>query len=140
LEMKDFKQTSRSKRPNRAPARLLANIPATFTEVQAETILAIRRICATDSGLAEQLIQAWTPKRFTDAQAQCIQEMLQLDADDLRATIADAMEPCDLRRRLRAPHEEEPASRLEVDAPIESERMGLDMTSAPPPSRMASRR
>lgn len=86
------------------------DIPATFTEAQAETILAISRISATDSGFAEQLLQAWTPERFTEAQARCVHEMLKLDADDLRATIADAMEPCALRQKLRSRPEGEPAS------------------------------
>ena len=100
LEMKDFKQTSRSQRASCAQANVLATVPATFTEEQAETILVIAKISRPDSGFAEQLVQGCAPQRFTDAQAQCIHELLQLDADDLRATLVDAMEPCNLRRRL----------------------------------------
>ena len=77
-------------------------IPETFSEVQAETILAINKISATDWGFAQQLLQAWTPGRFTGSQAQCVHEMLQLGAEDMKATLADAMEPCALRQRLRS--------------------------------------
>jgi len=100
LEMKNFKQTSRSQRASCAQANVLVAVPATFTEVQAEKILAIAKISRPVSGFAEQLVQGCAPERFTDAQAQCIHELLQLDADDLRATLVDAMEPCNLRRRL----------------------------------------
>lgn len=78
------------------------------------SILAIAKISATDNGFAEQLLQAWTPERFALAQAQCIREMLQLNADDLLATIVDALEPCGLRRRVRSQQEGEPASGLET--------------------------
>ena len=113
--MKDFKRTSHSHRARCAQPFVLVTIPATFSEKQAETILAITKISATDSELAEQLLLACVREHFTDAQAQCIHELLQLDADDLRATVADAMEPCDLRRRLRSRCDGEPVSDLEDD-------------------------
>ena len=132
--MTDFKQTSRSRRTSCAQASVLATVPATFTKAQAETILAITKISATDSGFAERFLQACASD-FTDAQAQCIHELLQLDADDLRATVADAMEPCDLRRRLRSWCEGETASGLEVDVPSETEGIGLNPTGATPTAR-----
>ncbi len=92
LEMKVFQRIFRSQQARFAPLPVFVDIPGTFTELQAKTILAISKI----------MPQAWTPQRFTNAQARCIHEMLQLDADDLRATLADAMEPCDLRRKLRS--------------------------------------
>ena len=112
--MKEFKRTSRSQSACNAPLSVFVDIPATFTEAQAETILAIAKISPIHSRLAEQLLQAWSPKRFTDAQARCIQEILQLDAGDLRATIADAVEPCELRRRLFLRPEGEPTAEIEV--------------------------
>ena len=78
-------------------------IPETFTESQAELILSLAEVSATDSGAsAERLLQDWTPVRFSEAQAACIREMLALEVEELRATLVDAMEPCALRLRLLA--------------------------------------
>ena len=134
LEMKVFQRIFRSQQARLAPLPVFVDIPGTFTELQAKTILGLSKISATDSGIAEQVLQAWTPQRFTDAQARCIHEMLQLDADDLRATLADAMEPCDLRRKLRSGYEveeSEPASGVEVDMPQQTEGTGPDLTKRP---------
>jgi hypothetical protein len=130
--MLDFKQTSRSRRVSLEEPSVRVDIPATFTEAQAETILAISRISATDSGFAEQLLQAWTPERFTEAQARCVHEMLKLHADDLRATIADAMEPCALRQRLRLRSHGEPA-------PVPAALHPCPETDATHPSRHVGR-
>jgi len=132
LEMNVFQRIFRSRQARLAPLPVFVDIPGTFTELQAKTILGLSKISATDSGIAEQVLQAWTPERFTGAQARCIHEMLQLDADDLRATLADAMEPCDLRRKLRSGHEieeGEPASGVEM--PQETEGTGPDLTKRP---------
>ena len=80
-----------------------APIPATFTSVQAKWVLAVDAINAYDKALATRLLMAWTPTRFSQAQAQCVLELLALKRQDLRATLADAMEPCELRDRLRRP-------------------------------------
>ena len=101
---------------SRARSSVLVPIPETFSEVQAESILAIKRISASDRGFAQLLLRAWTPERFSGVQAKCIQEMLRLSAEDLRATLADAMEPCDLRQRLRSRCTELLTSGLEVDS------------------------
>ncbi|MDM0109349.1 hypothetical protein QTH97_30780 [Variovorax sp. J22R24] len=101
--MKELKRPSRSQSDPLLP--VLADIPATFTEAQAETIFALMNISAIDSELADHLLSAWSAERFSVAQARCIHEMLQLDADDLRATLADALEPCGLRRRLSSRRE-----------------------------------
>ena len=100
---------------SRARSSVLVPIPETFSEVQAESILAIKRISASDRGFAQRLLRAWTPARFSAAQSRCIQEMLHLSAEDLRATLADAMEPCDLRQRLRSRCTELLTSGLEAD-------------------------
>lgn len=78
-------------------------IPDTFTESQAELILSLAEVSATDSyASAERLLQEWTPAHFTESQAACIREMLALEAGELKATLVDAMEPCELRLRLLA--------------------------------------
>lgn len=74
-------------------------IPETFTAAQAEWVLALNEAAGT--GVALPSI-ASTPTRFSAAQAECVRELLKLDAEDFRATLADAMEPCPLRNRLRA--------------------------------------
>jgi hypothetical protein len=135
FEMKDFKRTALFQQAGQTLRRLFVDIPSTFTEAQAESILAISKIKATDSGLSEQLLQAWTPERFTEAQVRCVREMLELEVDDLRATIADAMEPCELRQRLCSRREGDPVSRVEVDVPHEAEGMGLDLMGARPSAR-----
>lgn len=77
-------------------------IPETFTAAQAEWVIAWNEAAGNaGTGVALQL-DASTPTRFSAAQAECIRELLNLNAQDFRATLADAMEPCPLRNRLRA--------------------------------------
>ena len=77
-------------------------IPATFTAEQVESILALHdMIVDAKSGVA-QLLKSLTPTRFSAAQAECIRELLSLNVQDFHATLADAMELCPLRDRLRA--------------------------------------
>ncbi|MDM0035565.1 hypothetical protein QTI33_25760 [Variovorax sp. J22P271] len=78
------------------------DIPATFTQQQAEWILALHRLAARDRSRATQILCDWTPARCSRAQATCIEALLDLDTRDLHATLADAMEDGDLRRRLLA--------------------------------------
>lgn len=78
-------------------------IPATFTAEQVESILALNEMFDNArTGAAVQLLKSLTPTRFTAAQAECIRELLTLDVRDFHATLADAMELCPLRNRLRA--------------------------------------
>ena len=106
---------------SRARSSVLVPIPETFSEVQAESILAIKRISASNWAFAQLLLRSWTPERFSGVQARCIQEMLHLSPEDLRATLADAMEPCDLRQRLRSRCTEllTPGSKSIADMPDE---------------------
>jgi hypothetical protein len=78
------------------------DIPATFTQEQAEWILALHKLAAHDRSRAMQILCDWTPARCSRAQATCIEALLDLDTRDLHATLADAMEDGDLRRRLLA--------------------------------------
>lgn len=48
------------------------------------------------------LLQAWMPAYFSEAQAECVTQMLRLDPKDLRATLADAMAPGSRCDRLTA--------------------------------------
>ena len=94
-----------SRRAPSSPATSIAtalDIPATFTQEQAEWILALHKLGTHDRSRATQILSDWTPARCSRAQAACIEALLELDAQDLRATLADAMEDGDLRRRLRA--------------------------------------
>lgn len=84
-------------------ARSSSFIPEAFTETQARLILALAKLKATHSSTIEQLVEVFTPTRFTQAQAARILEILALDGDHCRATLADAMQPCELRQSLRAP-------------------------------------
>ncbi|MDL9999438.1 hypothetical protein QTI24_12535 [Variovorax sp. J22P240] len=81
-------------------ARLLRDIPATFSEEQADAVLDLEVIAARDQSRAGRRLRECTPSLFTRAQAECVRELLSLDPWDLRATLADAMEPCELRDRL----------------------------------------
>lgn len=76
------------------------DIPAPFTQEQAEWILALHKLGARDRSRATQVLRDWAPARCSPAQATCIEALLDLDAQDLRDTLADAMEDCDLRGRL----------------------------------------
>lgn len=78
------------------------DIPATFTQAQAEWILALHKLGAHDRARASQILCDWTPARCSRAQAACIEALLDLDAQDLHATLADAMEDGELRSRLLA--------------------------------------
>jgi hypothetical protein len=78
------------------------DIPATFTQEQAEWILALHKLGAHDRARASQILCDWTPARCSRAQAACIEALLDLDAQDLHATLADAMEDGELRSRLLA--------------------------------------
>ncbi|MDM0001471.1 hypothetical protein QTI24_22900 [Variovorax sp. J22P240] len=79
-----------------------SSIPDAFTETQARLILALVKLKATHSSTIEQLVEVFTPTRFTRAQAARVLEILALDTDYGRATLADAMQPCELRQSLRA--------------------------------------
>ena len=87
------------------PAAPAAGIPETFTGEQAEWILALHRLHSHDRARALQILADYAPLRCSEAQAACIEELLALDALDLRATLVDAMEDCELRHRLRAQSE-----------------------------------
>jgi hypothetical protein len=78
------------------------DIPATFTQAQAEWILALHKLGAHDRARASQILCDSTPERCSRAQAACIEALLGLDARDLHATLADAMEDGELRSRLLA--------------------------------------
>jgi hypothetical protein len=80
----------------------MAGIPATFTAQQVESILALNEMIDNAKTGAAQLLKSLTPTRFTAAQAECIRELLTLNVRDFHATLADAMELCPLRSRLRA--------------------------------------
>lgn len=79
-----------------------SSAPETFTEIQARLILSLVKLQERDGSTTAKLIEAFTPSRFTEAQAACVLGLLELDADDFRATLVDAMQPCELRERLRA--------------------------------------
>jgi len=66
------------------------DIPATFTQEQAEWILALHKLAAHDRSRAIQILCDWTPARCSRAQATCIEALLDLDTRDLHATLADA--------------------------------------------------
>lgn len=68
-------------------------IPEQFTEFQARLILALAKLKATSNASVDHLVAALTPARFTPAQADCVLEMLTLAMNDLRETLADAMQP-----------------------------------------------
>ncbi|MDN8615158.1 hypothetical protein [Variovorax ginsengisoli] len=76
------------------------DIPAPFTQEQAEWILALHKLGVRDRSRATQVLHDWTPARCSPAQATCIEALLDLDAQDLHDTLADAMEDCDLCGRL----------------------------------------
>ena len=82
-----------------------SSIPGAFTETQARLILALAKLKATlkatHSSTIERLVEVFTPTRFTQAQAARVLEILALDTDCGRATLADAMQPCELRQSLR---------------------------------------
>ena len=80
----------------------MATHAQTFTEAQGHLIVALAKVHAEDLSESQRLLQFWTPARFTPAQTECIQGMLALEADDLRETLVDALEPCALRVQLRA--------------------------------------
>ena len=77
-------------------------IPSTFSAEQVESILALHEMIDDAKSGVAQLLKAMTPTRFTAAQAECIRELLTLNVRDFHATLADAMELCPLRDRLRA--------------------------------------
>jgi hypothetical protein len=78
-----------------------SSAPDTFTETQARLALSLAKVKSRDPHAARKLVQAFTPSGFNRAQAICVLEMLDLAGDDFRATLADAMQPCELRDRLR---------------------------------------
>ncbi|MDM0107914.1 hypothetical protein QTH97_23405 [Variovorax sp. J22R24] len=81
-------------------ARLLLDIPATFSAEQADAVLDLEVIASRDQARAGRRLRECTPSLFTRAQVECVRELLSLEPRDLHATLADAMEPCDLRDRL----------------------------------------
>ena len=81
-------------------AALLLGIPGTFTAEQADAVLDLEVIAARDQARAGRRLRECTPSLFTRAQAECVRELLSLEPRDLHATLADAMEPCELRNRL----------------------------------------
>ena len=87
---------------NGVPPAEGSGIPPTFTARQAETVLALARLDEGSDQAAARLVQSLSHSHFSPEHATCIQELLQLDWHDLVATLLDAMEPCDLRDRLRA--------------------------------------
>jgi hypothetical protein len=79
-------------------------IPETFTKEQTQWVLALHRLHAIDPQRALELLRELSPMRCSVPQAVCIEELLELGPEDLRATLADAMGDCDLRERLQHWH------------------------------------
>jgi hypothetical protein len=79
------------------PARSAgATVAAPFTEKQVRLVLALRE-WAVRGAEAARLFSTWPPGIFSEAQGACVLQLLELNADDLCAVLADAMVP----RRLR---------------------------------------
>ena len=83
------------------PKVAAADMLNTFTADEAEGILAIEELNAYNSVRAAVVLDSLPPDCFSEAQVQCIRQMLLLKHDEFLATLADAMEPCELRDRLR---------------------------------------
>lgn len=79
-------------------ARPVTDIPATFLEMQARFILALKDL-EVERDDATWLLRI-SPAQFSEAQILCVQDMLALDAPDFCLTLADAMAPCSLRGQL----------------------------------------
>ena len=86
--------------PYRAPAQahLTLDIPAAFSEDQSRLIIALKDL-GMERNDASWLLWA-SPTEFSQAQVQCVLDMLALNAQDFCATMADAMAPCALRGQL----------------------------------------
>jgi len=80
----------------------MPSIPAAFTVSQADKVLELERIGRQARAGAALLLKASMPAHFSEAQAECVTQMLRLTPEELRATLADAIEPGALRDRLRA--------------------------------------
>ncbi|MDM0075639.1 hypothetical protein QTH90_14645 [Variovorax sp. J2P1-59] len=76
------------------------DIPSAFSAAQAAAVLDLESMALQDGAAAERRLREWTPSVFSRAQARCVHELLSLDPRELRATLVDAMEPCELRDRL----------------------------------------
>jgi hypothetical protein len=80
-------------------ARPDQDLPAAFTERQARLVLAMREwgIRGAD---AARLLSTWPPETFSNEQAACVPELLELEVDDLCDVLADTMAARGLRGGL----------------------------------------
>jgi len=79
-------------------------VPEPFSQRQAFWVLELAALHSSDRDQALRALHSWSgPAHLSGAQIKCVEDLLPLSWPDLMATLADGMEDCALRERLRAP-------------------------------------
>jgi hypothetical protein len=105
------------------PSRPERGAPETFSRRQAFWVLELAALQVSDRDQALRTLHSWSgPARLSGAQVRCVEDLLQFAWPDLVATLADGMEDCELRERLRTPGVERTLMRLSAAAHAEPSR------------------
>ncbi|SFN55317.1 hypothetical protein SAMN05444747_1393 [Variovorax sp. OV329] len=105
------------------PTRPGRGAPETFSRRQAFWVLELAALHVSDRDQALHTLRSWCgPARLSGEQVKCVEDLLQFAWPDLVATLADGMEDCELRERLRMPGVERTVMHLSAAAHDEPSR------------------